>query len=268
MIKIIKKIKFSRNENRMKNNGNISERLKYFKEGKNKNLQFVLKQRFDWMNKYIDKDDIGLEVGSGAGFSKEFIINKNLKLSDFDDHQHLDFKNINALDTKFEDGSFNYVIAAHVLHHIPYPLKFFKEMHRILKKDGKLIIHEANLSVLLQFIIIIMKHEGFDWTKDIWSESIPVIDDEDLWSGNNAIPNLVFDDKTIFNKNLGSFFKIQYDEILHCFTFLNSGGVTSKTFYIPLNYFFLNILDKIDYIFTKSFPKIFAMNRCLVLKKM
>ena len=63
-----------------------------------------------------------------------------------------DYKNIDALDTKFQDSSFNYVIAAHVLHHIPYPLKFFKEMHRILKKDGKLLIHEANLSVLLQFI--------------------------------------------------------------------------------------------------------------------
>ena len=79
MLKVIKKIKFSRNENRMKDNGNIHERLKYFKEGKNKNLRFVLKKRFEWMNKYINKDDVGLEVGSGPGFSKEFIINKSPK---------------------------------------------------------------------------------------------------------------------------------------------------------------------------------------------
>tara|TARA_A100001015_G_C14937512_1_gene691096 strand:+ start:98 stop:523 length:426 start_codon:yes stop_codon:yes gene_type:complete len=140
-------------------------------------------------------------------------------------------------------------------------------MYRILKTDGKLIIHEANLSVLLQLIIILMKHEGFDWTKDVWSETIPSIDDEDLWSGNNAIPNLVFDNKDKFNENLGTIFEIEYDKILHCFTFLNSGGVTSKTFYIPLNYFLLNIMDKVDFLFTKSLPKIFAMNRCLVLKK-
>ena len=267
MIKIVKKIKFSKKENRMKNFGNVEERLKYFKSGKNKNLYFVLKKRFEWMNKYIREDDVGLEVGSGPGFSKEFIYNKNLKTSDFDNHQHLDYKNIDAHNTKFQDNSFDYIIAAHVLHHIPYPLKFFKEMHRILKKDGKLIIHEAYLSVLLQLIIIMMKHEGFDWTKDIWSESIPSIDDEDLWSCNNAIPNLVFDDKNIFKKNLGSFFNIEHDEILHFFTFLNSGGVTSKTFYIPLNFFFLNFFDKLDYIFTKSFPGIFAMNRRLVLKK-
>ena len=267
MIKIIKKIKFTKKENRMKDFGNIEERLKYFKERRNKNLYFALKKRFEWMNEYINEEDVGLEVGSGPGFSKEFIKNKNLKLSDFDNHQHLDYKNVDALNTKFQDKSFNYIIAAHVLHHIPYPVKFFKEMHRILKVDGKLIIHEANLSVLLQLIIILMKHEGFDWTKDVWSETIPSIDDEDLWAGNNAIPNLVFDNKDKFNENLGTIFEIEYDKILHCFTFLNSGGVTSKTFYIPLNYFLLNIMDKVDFLFTKSLPKIFAMNRCLVLKK-
>ena len=77
MIKITKKIKFSKKENRMKDFGNVEESLKYFRESKNKNLHFVLKKRFEWMNKYIKEDDIGLEVGSGPGFSKEFITNKN-----------------------------------------------------------------------------------------------------------------------------------------------------------------------------------------------
>ena len=198
MIKLIKKIKFSKKDDKMKNFGNINESLKYFKEKKNKNLHFALKQRFDWMNKYIKEQDVGLEVGSGAGFSKEFILNKNLKISDFSNHQHLDFKNIDAHDTKFKENSFDYIIAAHVLHHIAYPIKFFREMHRILKKDGKLIIHEAYLSIFLQFIIIIMRHEGFDWTKNIWSETTPATDDEDLWSGNNATPHLIFDDIRIF----------------------------------------------------------------------
>jgi len=267
MIKIVKKIKFSKNENKMKDFGNVNEALKYFRERKNKNLYFVLRKRFGWMNEYIQKDDIGLEIGAGPGFSKEFIHNKNLKISDFSNHKHLDYKNIDALNTKLKNSSFDFVIAAHVLHHIPYPIKFFREMHRILKKGGKLIIHEAYLSVLLQLILIIMKHEGFDWTKDIWNESIPATNDKDLWSGNNAIPHLVFDDMNVFNNNLGSFFKIEYEEMLHCFTFLNSGGVTSKTFYIPLNNFFLSILSKIDNILVKTFPKIFSMGRQLVLKK-
>ena len=266
-MKILKKFKVSIDQNRMDQVGDVEEALKKFDSRKNKNLHFLLKKRFEWMNKFINPNDVGIEVGAGPGLSKKFIINKNFKISDFADYQHLDYKNIDALNTKFNDNSFDYVIAAHVLHHVPYPIKFFREMYRILKKDGKLIIHEEYLSVLLQFLIIIMKHEGFDWTKNVWSESVPVTDDEDLWSGNNAIPHLVFDDINVFNENLGHYFKIEYEKILHQISFLNSGGVTSRTFYIPLNIFFLNFFDKIYSFFSRPFPKIFALNRCIVLKK-
>ena len=46
------------------------------------------------MNKFIDEDDLGLEVGSGAGFAKHFIKNKNFKTSDLSNDQHLDFKKL------------------------------------------------------------------------------------------------------------------------------------------------------------------------------
>ena len=59
----------------------------------------MLTKRYTWMNNYIKSTDIGLEVGAGAGLSKKFILNKNLEISDFSDHQHLDIKNIDAQDT-------------------------------------------------------------------------------------------------------------------------------------------------------------------------
>ena len=43
------------------------------------------------------------------------------------------FKNIDAQNTKFENESFDYVIASNMIHHA-YPIKFFREMNRILKK--------------------------------------------------------------------------------------------------------------------------------------
>ena len=86
------------------------------------------------MNSFIQDTDIGIEVGSGAGFSKEFIKNTNFKLTDLGNDDHLDFKNIDAQNTKFENESFNFVIASNMIHHIPFPIKFFKEMNRILKK--------------------------------------------------------------------------------------------------------------------------------------
>ena len=49
-MKILKKVKFSKNQNRMKSVGNIEDALNYFKAKKNKNLYFLTKKRYDWMN--------------------------------------------------------------------------------------------------------------------------------------------------------------------------------------------------------------------------
>ena len=57
-------------------------------------------------------------------------------MSDLSTDPHLDFKKVDAQSTNFKDESFNYVIASNMIHHIPYPIKFFREMNRILKKNG------------------------------------------------------------------------------------------------------------------------------------
>ena len=155
-----------------------------------------------------------------------------------------------------------------MVHHIPYPIKFFKEMFRILKKNGKLIIFEPYCSVLLQIITILMKHEGFDFTVNPWDEKSPKSDDQDVWAGNIAVTNLIFDNKKKFNEYLGRYFKIEYEKLTECLIFLNSGGVTSKTFYIPMNNFFLNVLNGIDTVIVKLFPNIFCLGRRIVLKKL
>ena len=101
MFKIKSKIKFSHKENRMKSECDVKSSNDNF--GKNKNLHALLKERFNWMNDFIKESDIGLEVGSAAGFSKNFIKCKNFKVSDFSDHSHLDYKNIDAQNTGFEN---------------------------------------------------------------------------------------------------------------------------------------------------------------------
>jgi len=267
MFKILKKIKFDEKDNRMTKVRATEEVIKNYNKGKNKNLDYLLSKRFGWMNNFIQSSEVGLEVGAGPGLSKQFILNKNLKISDFSDHQHLDFKNVDVQKTEFSENSFDYIISSNMLHHVPYPIKLFKETHRILKKGGKLIIEEVTCSLTLQLVTILMKHEGFDFTKDVWSETSPVTDDDDLWAGNIAVPHLVFDDLDIFNKYLGSHFKIEYESFSECLIFLNSGGVCSRTFYIPMNNFLLNFFSKFDNFLTKTFPKIFAMGRRLVLKK-
>ncbi len=238
MFKILNKIEFSETENRMKSIANTSTAIQIFNSSKSNNLKFLLKERFNWMNDFIKENEVGIEVGSGAGFAKYFINNKNFKLSDLSDDNHLDFKGVDAQSTKFENESFDYVIASNMIHHIPFPIKFFKEMNRILKKNGKLIIFESYCSIVFQLATIIMKHEGFDFTLDVWDETKPKSDEHNAWAGNIAVPHLIFDDKEKFNEKLGNLFSLEYEKLTECLIFLNSGGVTSKTLNIPLPTFF------------------------------
>ena len=54
MIKIKKKIKFSHSENRMQQEGDVKLSINSFDENKNKNLFILLKERFNWMNDFIN----------------------------------------------------------------------------------------------------------------------------------------------------------------------------------------------------------------------
>ena len=267
MFKLFNKIQFSSQANRMRTIADTKIAREIYNSSKSENLKFLLNERFNWMNRYINENDVGIEVGSGAGFAKDYIKNKNLKLTDKRNDDHLDYKNIDAQDTKFSNESFNYVIASNMIHHVPYPIKFFREMNRILKRGGKLIIFDSYCSITFQIVTAIMKHEGFDFTINVWDEKDPKSNEDDVWDGNIAITNLIFDDKKKFNKKLGNLFDIEYEKFTECLIFLNSGGVTSKTFCIPMNEFFLDILKLIDKILIKISPNIFCMGRRLVLKK-
>ena len=133
MIKITQKAVFDSKSNRMKKIGDVENAINEFKKKRNKNLDFLLKKRFSWMKKFIKEKNTGLEVGAG-GFSKNFIKNKNFKISDLAMYDHLDFKNVDAQKTQFESNYYDFVIAVNMIHHVPYPIKFLNEMHRILKK--------------------------------------------------------------------------------------------------------------------------------------
>ena len=267
MFKIKEKIQFSKEDNRMQSIANTKVARETYYSNKYNNVKFLLSKRFGWMNKFIKELDNGIEVGSGAGFSKDFIKNKNFKLTDLGNDEHLDYKNIDAQNTGFKTDSLNFVIASNMIHHIPYPIKFFKEINRILKNGGRLIIFESYCSIFFQLASMIMKHEGFDFTLNVWDEEEPKSDEKNAWHGNIAVPHLIFDDRSRFNKEIGNLFEIEYEELTECLIFINSGGVTSKTAFIPMNNFFLNILDYIDKVLIKFFPKIFCMGRRIVLKK-
>ena len=79
MIKLFKKVKFSKDENKMNSLANTKIARSLYYSSKSQNVKFLLNKRFSWMNNYIKDNATGIEVGSGAGFSRDFIKSKNFK---------------------------------------------------------------------------------------------------------------------------------------------------------------------------------------------
>jgi len=218
------------------------------------------------MNEYIGPNDKGLEVGCGTGISKEFIKSNDYIVTDFADHPWLDKANVDALNTGFQDATFDFVVSSNMVHHVPYPVRFFTEMHRILKPGGKLLIQEINASFFMRVLLRMMKHEGYSFDPDVFNPDLVCTDPNDLWSANCAIPNLLFDDVATFEKKVPQF-KLTRSSFSEFFNFLNSGGVIAKTASVPLPVPALKALEAIDLLLAKVAPQVFALQRQIVLIK-
>lgn len=252
--------------NRMRFEGDIARARSHFLERASPNLRLLLKRRYEWMNRFIDPNHVGLEVGCGTGLSKQFIRAEKYYLSDVSDYDWLDFKQIDALSTPFSDASFDFVVCSNMIHHVARPLVFFREMNRILRKGGVLIVQEINASLAMRSVLRLMRHEGYSFDPDVFDENMICNDPADPWSANCAIPNLLFDDVRRFEQKVRDF------EILHrgyseFLCMLNSGGVIAKTVHVPLPAWMVNIVHGVDCVLTRIMPQVFALQRQIVLQK-
>ena len=254
-----------RTNNLMSHEGDLNNARKVYLAKKNYNLIFLLESRFSWMNQFIDQNMSGIELGSGIAASKDFIKIKNFLTTDFNLSPWIDIQNVNALSTPFQDSSKDFIIASNMIHHLAKPTDFFNEARRILKPGGLLLIQEVHTSIFMRIILRLMHHEGYNEQIDVFNRNLICNDPDDLWSANNSIPKLLFQ-KNLFEENYVDW-KIIFDKKVEFLTFLNSGGVTAKTFYIPLPLSILKFLYCLDNIITKYLPEIFALQRQIVIKK-
>ena len=250
--------------NRMKSEGSVSEARESFLDSRFHNLDYLLKSRYDWMNEYLKPNSKIIEIGAGAGFSQLYL-NQKVVLTDAIKNPWIE-KVIDATKMDLEERSVDIIIASHNIHHFYSPSKFFNECKRVLKDDGLVLIQEINTSLMMRFLLRIMRHEGWSYNVDVFDPDEIVNNKDDLWSANCAVPELLFYDKIQFER-IFPFLKIMKNELCECTIFPLSGGVTAKTKvpqFPPLLLKFFSFIDKILVVFL---PKVFALGRRVVLKK-
>ena len=259
-------------EYKSKKKKKISEKLvreKIFNKSNN-NLDYLLNKRFNWMKKYLSghKRKVIFELGSGSGCIKKILKNEKIILTDVIKFKWIN-KKINMLRMNLSSTykkKVDIFIFNHSLHHCPNPAKCLKLINKYLKKGGLVLINEPETSFSLKLIQMITRDEAWSYRKDIFDITKNLFKANDPWFSNTATAELLFKDEKKFKKYFPEY-KILKNELSEFFIFLNSGGVNSNIFKLPLNYFFLDILNVIDKILVSFFPRIFALNRSVVLKK-
>ena len=246
----------------------ISDSRKKFKNNKNKNVRFLLEKRFLWMKKFIKNKKHIIELGSGNGVSKEILKNRRIVLTDIQKYpwivKKIDMTKLN-LGKKYKK-KIDVFIINHALHHCSNPAKLLKNMSIYLKKDGLVLLNEPEISFFLRFFQFILDDEGWSFKVNIFNSKKNIFKPNSPWDANTAVARLLFDDEKKFNFHFPQF-KIIKNELSEFFVFLNSGGVLNDTFYISTNKFCFCFLNYIDRVLIFLFPKIFALNRSVVLKK-
>lgn len=251
--------------NRMRNEGGLSEARLEFCSRSNPNLDHLLSYRLSWISKFVNPNMLGVEFGAGIGVLKFYHPNLNILSTDLGQSDWLDLGAVDATASGFEDDTFDYIVVNQVLHHLRRPDLFFAEAKRILRPGGLVLIQDPYTSFFLKLALILMRHEGYDDRINLNKVGVSFCDSDDAWSANCSTARILFEQKLGLDFYPG--FHMVHSKKTEFFTFLNSGGVTAKTNYIPLPKFGLKALSILDTLVCSMLPKVFALQYRVVLKK-
>ncbi len=251
-------------DNLMASEGSVAAARLHFLKYRPANLDTLLRERYDWMNRYLAQGQTIVEIGAGSGLSPLYLSNKPL-LTDASANPWID-KFIDATNMNLESGSVDVLIASHNIHHFYSPYKFFMECQRVLKDNGLVLINEINTSLMMRIMLRVMRHEGWSYDVDVFDGESIVNDKADLWSANCAVPEILFESPTQFEKTFTSL-KIMRNELCECLIFPLSGGVISKVNVPKLPGFLMRFVTHLDKLLVRAAPSVFALGRRVVIQK-
>ena len=183
-----------------------------------------------YFNKYLN--GIVLEIGSGKDYQKN-----NFK-DMCDEWVSFDYNiRSNTIDIQgdgqclpFKDGVFDCVVSIDVLEHVPYPEKMIKEIQRVLKKDGILILSTPWFFYLHEEPYNFFHFSKYGLDRLMKDNNLKVISNKPIAGAVSTFGLLL----TILVTKLFSFSKY----ILFIFLFINKN--IQRFFFIPLD----NLIDK------------------------
>jgi len=200
-----------------------------------------------------------LELGSGGGNIKKVI--QNCITSDQFKNENIDrIENIYKIN--FKKNSISNIILIDVFHHVQFPNLALKEIHRVLIKNGRIIMMEPAMGLIPRIIYKIFHYEpnGFN-LKINWSGIPKKIPSSNQYFAAQSMPWRAFFLKEL---NLKSKYKIKSIRPFSDFAFLLSGGYSYKALYPKFLYSFIKLIDKM---LTCISIKIFSARMLIVLEK-
>jgi SAM-dependent methyltransferase len=154
-----------------------------------------------------------VEIGGGSGNFKEFFHREHpgrgrLIATDVVPTHHCDLA-VDAMAMPFGEKSVDNLVMQDVLHHIPYPLRFFAEAQRVLRSGGRIVMTEPYISPASRIVFKIAHPEPVVPTALVFG------DDEagdpcplrgtGAFASNQATPTRVFfKDRALFEKRFPS----------------------------------------------------------------
>ena len=213
-------------------------------------------------NIYISNKNKILEIGSGGGNIKK-IIKQCITSDQFinDNNDNIDrIENIYKIN--FKKNSISNIILIDVFHHLQFPGLALQEIHRVLIKNGRIIMMEPAMGFIPRIVYKIFHYEpnGFN-LKINWNDTPKRISSLNQYFAAQSLPWRAFFLKEI---NLRSKYKIKLIKPFSDFAFLLSGGYSYKAFYPKFLYPFIKLIDKI---LTNISIKIFSARMLIVLEK-
>jgi len=210
-------------------------------------------------NIYISNKKKILELGSGGGNIKK-IISKCITSDQFKKKNIDRIENIYKI--SFKKNSISNIILIDVFHHLQFPSLALKEIHRVLTKNGRIIMMEPAMGLIPRIIYKIFHYEpnGFNLKID-WNNIPKKLPSSNKYFAAQSIPWRAFFLKEL---NLKSKYKIKLIKPFSDFAFLLSGGYSYNTFYPTILYSFIKLIDKY---LTFISVKIFSARMLVVLEK-